>query len=353
MNPIKALAVDDDPACLTVYEQVLSSRGFEVCSFPNAEAALKVWEKQGPFSLVIVDWMMSGIQGPEFCRILRAWPDGRLPFILMTTAKDQPESLEHSLMSGADDYLIKPVSVPFFDLRVKIAEHQIIERYKRARAETALRESEEKYRGLVERANDGICIIQNGRVEYANARLCEILERPASEVHHQSLFAFAHPAGLAALKDRGNLITKGVGHEVYETTLADKAGGAVPVEINAGRITYQHQPASLVLVRHIGDRKKAEQEHLEREKFQSMLELAGTVCHELSQPMQVVLGYAEMILATAPKEVPHYQQLQVLKQQVERMAQITAKLSRISQYVKQDYAGGLEIIDLEKATAER
>lgn len=352
LNLIKALAIDDDRSCLAVYQKVLAARGYDVCACQDAESALAAWREQGPFSLVLVDWMMPGMQGPEFCRALRGLADGGQAFILMTTARDEPEGLEHALMSGVDDYIFKPVSVPFLNLRIEIAEHQIIERRKRAEAETAMRESEDKYRGLVERANDGICIIQDGRVAYANARLCEILDYEHATVQQQPFLAFAHPDGLAALNGKCDLISDGLDQEVYETLLADGAGAAVAVEINAGKIAYLNRPASLVLVRHIGDRKKAEQEHLEREKFKSILEVAGTVCHELNQPMQVVLGYAEMILMNAPRDLPHYHQLQVMKEQAERMARITAKLSRISHYVKQDYADGLSIIDLEKATAE-
>ena len=104
------------------------------------------------------------------------------------------------------------------------------------------------------------------------------------------------------------------------------------------------------ILQDITERKRVEEERLSREKLQGVLEMAGAVCHELNQPMQSVSGYFELLLMDISKDDPLYGKIDKIKEQIERIGKITAKLMRITKYETKDYLKG-KIIDIDKATS--
>jgi len=129
----------------------------------------------------------------------------------------------------------------------------------RKRAEDALRESEEKYRTLVNRANDAICVIQDGVIKMFNPRLPEFWGGSAEEIMGRPFTGFVHPDALSDLINNYNRRVSGESFpSIYETTMMRKDGTRSFVEINAGVIEYEGRPADLVIVRDINDRKMAQ-----------------------------------------------------------------------------------------------
>ena len=94
--------------------------------------------------------------------------------------------------------------------------------------------------------------------------------------------------------------------------------------------------------------KKVENERIQKEKLQGIIEMAGAVCHELNQPMQVASITAELLLADVKEDNPVYKDLKTIKKQTDRMGVITRKLMRITKYETKDYLKG-KIIDIDKA----
>ncbi|HSL44751.1 MAG TPA: PAS domain S-box protein [Anaerolineales bacterium] len=130
----------------------------------------------------------------------------------------------------------------------------------RKQSEMVLRESEEKYRTLVENANDGIAIIQNGRVVYVNRRLAEMRGEEASEMVGQRFDKYMHPHEKKRIFERYRRRWAGEPMPiVFETVLLQKGDTNVSVEITAGLISYQGAPAEIVIIRDITERKAAEQ----------------------------------------------------------------------------------------------
>lgn len=95
-------------------------------------------------------------------------------------------------------------------------------------------------------------------------------------------------------------------------------------------------------------RKQAEAERLQKEKLQGVIEMAGAVCHELNQPMQVVSGYSELLMMGIKDDNPLYDKINRIKKQVDRMGDITKKLMGIAKYETKNYVSG-KIIDIDKA----
>jgi two-component system, OmpR family, alkaline phosphatase synthesis response regulator PhoP len=104
----RVMLVDDDAAIIETLEYNLRRQGYPVSSFANGTEALAKFDAIDP-CLVILDWMLPDIVGPEVCKLIRARPSD-VP-ILMLTGRAGPNEVAKGLASGADDYLAKPFSV--------------------------------------------------------------------------------------------------------------------------------------------------------------------------------------------------------------------------------------------------
>ncbi len=98
------LVVEDDPAIAQFLQVGLGYEGYEVSTARSGPEALRQADARAP-DLVVLDWMLPGLDGLEVCRRLRGRGD---PAILMLTARDAVEDRVTGLEAGADDYLVKP-----------------------------------------------------------------------------------------------------------------------------------------------------------------------------------------------------------------------------------------------------
>jgi PAS domain S-box-containing protein len=122
-----------------------------------------------------------------------------------------------------------------------------------------LQESEEKYRTLINRANDVICVIQDGVIKVCNPRLEEFWGGSLDEIRGRLFTDFVHPDSLDEIINRYNRRMAGECiPALYQTILKHKDGSRSYVELNAGVIPYEGRPADLVIIRDINDRKRAE-----------------------------------------------------------------------------------------------
>ncbi len=95
---------------------------------------------------------------------------------------------------------------------------------------------------------------------------------------------------------------------------------------------------------------RAARERAQREKFQGVLETAGGVCHEMNQPLQVISGYAEIMMSETPSDHKMFRMARQVSEQVDRMADITTKLQKITHYETMDYGEHARIIDIHKSS---
>ncbi len=106
------------------------------------------------------------------------------------------------------------------------------------------------------------------------------------------------------------------------------------------------------IYRDITDRKQEEEERLRLEKLQGVLEMAGAICHEMNQPMQIISGLSELLTMSVSENDPVKEKIKIINEQVGRMAAITKKLMTIEDYETQDYAGVSRIVDINKSSSK-
>jgi two-component system response regulator MprA len=110
------LLVDDEKVVLDLVTLRLKSQGYRVITAMNGKTAQELMQKEKPH-LVLCDVVMPVMDGPTFCRLIRAQGD-RTPFVFLT-AKGQPQDIVDVLSAGADDYVVKPFDAGELLARVK------------------------------------------------------------------------------------------------------------------------------------------------------------------------------------------------------------------------------------------
>jgi len=101
-----------------VLESRLESWGYRVITAEDGTQAWELLQQPNSLELLILDWMMPGIDGIELCRRIREKQHGRYQYILLLSGKEQKQDVVDGLEAGADDYLTKPFDIR--ELRVRL-----------------------------------------------------------------------------------------------------------------------------------------------------------------------------------------------------------------------------------------
>ena len=114
----KILIVDDEPFNVDVLEQELDEQGYETCAAQNGEGALELLATEKP-DLVLLDWMMPGMDGIEVLQRMRATPEWQRIPVIMLTARTTTQDKVRGLDAGADDYVTKPIDEAELSARIR------------------------------------------------------------------------------------------------------------------------------------------------------------------------------------------------------------------------------------------
>src|SRR5713226_4434720 len=114
----RILIIEDEEPLTLLLRYNLEAEGYDVDTTARGdEAEIKL--KESVPDLLVLDWMLPGMSGIELCRRLRARPDTeRLPIIMLTARGEESERVR-GLATGADDYIVKPFSVPELLARIR------------------------------------------------------------------------------------------------------------------------------------------------------------------------------------------------------------------------------------------
>ncbi|HTV55047.1 MAG TPA: response regulator [Terriglobia bacterium] len=105
---MKLLIAEDHAISRRMLEATCRSWGFDVLPVQDGEEAWRVLQKEDAPPLVLLDWMMPGIDGLEVIRRVRSQNSSRPVYIILLTARSSREDIINGLLAAADDYVTKP-----------------------------------------------------------------------------------------------------------------------------------------------------------------------------------------------------------------------------------------------------
>jgi DNA-binding response OmpR family regulator len=117
---MKILVADDSPVFRDVLQRMLTGWGYDVIVACDGAQAWECLRTESALQLLLLDWMMPGMDGIDLCRRIRG-SDRSGVYIIMLTAKTDPADLLVATESGADDYVTKPLKSAELRTRLRVA----------------------------------------------------------------------------------------------------------------------------------------------------------------------------------------------------------------------------------------
>jgi diguanylate cyclase (GGDEF)-like protein len=118
---MRVLVADDDATGRLLLKSIVTNLGHECLVAEDGSSAWDLLSSR-PIDVLLTDWMMPGIDGPELCRRVREEPADHYVYIVLATGLDHHEHVLEGMSAGADDYLIKPVNSFAVETRLVAAE---------------------------------------------------------------------------------------------------------------------------------------------------------------------------------------------------------------------------------------
>ncbi|GKZ15922.1 PAS domain S-box protein [Haladaptatus sp. T7] len=205
------------------------------------------------------------------------------------------------------------------------------EALRRISSQTALRESEEKYRTLVEQSHDAIYIYRNDSFEFINQRVCDLTGYTRDELMEMEIWDLIHPDDREEVKHIASGRSRGEHSPHYEARVETKHGDIRHIEFSVRIITYEGKHAHLGSARDVTGRKKRKQE-LKRQN-ERLEEFASVISHDLRNPLNVAQGHLE--LAKERGEDRHFEKSESALDRMESLIADLLTLARQGQVVSE------------------
>lgn len=138
--------------------------------------------------------------------------------------------------------------------------------------------------------------------------------------------------------------------ETGEAWMTNSRGEAFPVLRTEITTFLRGAPVLIAALTDMTERKLAEASQIRKEKLESVLALAGAVCHEINQPLMVISGHTELLLEETPESSDFHVQVRVIKEHADQLAKITDQLMNITEYQTREYLDG-QILDIDKSSS--
>ena len=292
---MRILLVEDHPESRDGLARLLERRGHDVVAVSSAEEAKQATSDQ-TFAFVILDWMLPGMSGIEFCRELRSRPRGDEMFILLITGRQHTDDLQQALAAGANDYLTKPLDPALLNVRLSVAERQIRELAERNQARAAFEESARAMTEILENTTDGFFAVDaTWKFTYLNPVAEKLLGRARAELLGTELWQqFPELVGSPFELNYRRVVRDKVPVE-FE---ASDTGGKIWFEMHA----YPSGSGMSVFFRDVSEKKATEQRRLTMSKLESLGTLAGGIAHDLNNILTVISGNIGLAQIDAPPD---------------------------------------------------
>ena len=275
------LIADDDEAILELLERMLQDEGYRLHLASDGEQAVKI-AKTTPIDLAILDKVMPIMDGMEALKQIKQL-DGTIEVLVITGYGDL-ESLRKMLVDyGAFDYLLKPFVMAEVKNTVRNAlqkresnlsdkilkkdlRNRILELERDFRDKTfQLRESQVKYKNIIEESNDMIVVLQDGWAKFANPMALDLMGRSSKEMMNTPFIEMVHPDDRAIMQKASS--------PPYIFRALNKDEKTLWLEINSVKTSWEGGPATLNIIRDISERHQADEALREsEERYRTLFE---------------------------------------------------------------------------------
>ncbi len=200
-------------------------------------------------------------------------------------------------------------------------------------AEEALRDSEAKYRQLIEQSEDAIYLLYKNRFEIVNKKFCSMFKTTPAEVADPNFnfMDFVADESKALIQERQKKQAQGKELEpTYEFTAITSDGQEINVEASVAYIFYKEGQAVQGILRDVTERKLLEEQLRQSQKMQAIGQLAGGIAHDFNNLLTVINGHSEMLLANMDRTDPLFEKITQIKRAGQRAASLTGQLLAFS-----------------------
>ncbi len=280
------------------------------------------------WDLVISDYVLPQFSGLDALEIVQQ-SGADLPFIIVSGKIGEEVAVE-ALKAGANDYLLKD-RLTRLGPAINRAMEEAEQRRKRRQSERALRESEERYRRLVESSPETTFIYTDGRFVYINpagvqlfgaTSPLDLIGKPVLDFIQEDCRPFA----AEYLKQTS------AGHELplLQFKVAPLRGNPIYVEAIARSISYHGHDAAHMICRDITLRKEMEEQLQHAQRMEAIGRLAGGVAHDFNNLLTVMTGYAGLVKSSLRPDDPAVHDLEQINTSADRAFTLTHQLLTMS-----------------------
>ena len=136
---------------------------------------------------------------------------------------------------------------------------------------------------------------------------------------------------------------------MVETVMIFKNHGERNLRISTLPMMLSGDEVVLLAIEDITESKRHEQTVREKEKLSAVIQTAGAVCHEMNQPLMIIMGFITLLQEDLQEDRVQKKNLKEIQKQVERLGTITSKLMKIANYKTKKYIS-TEILDIDAAS---
>lgn len=381
---MRILLVDDNSESLYTLGALLQNHGYEVTLANNGVEAFE-YALHETFNAIIADILMPQMDGLQLCRAIKTHERlYHIPYILYTATYIEPADEAMALSMGADKFVMKgrdpgvllvvlqevlrlqaagllsPTRLPIDDRPVSLQPYdtylinhledklQMLERLHRQ-----LRESEERYRRLIDDANDAIVLIDlRGRVRFVNPKFCELTGYTVTEANNLRFSRLLPPEDVGVVMEY--LWRRIAGEhppQVYTFRWLTKAGRILDAEMNASVLVREGSVTGIqMIVRDITARRQVElrqgtpavdeptqlPRHIQQgQKMEAVSTLTAGIAHDFNNILGAILGYTELSMYDTEADSTIWHNLQEVLRAGQRGRDLVQHLLRFSRHTEQ------------------